>query len=82
MRLFNLPFRADSRCSCHTSNVNVVVSLFSERECMEKGSIESSPNTIYLSCLLVFSADQNGQFDRFERFCVPLVICYPVSAAL
>lgn len=36
----------------------------------------------YLSFYLVFSADQNGQFDRFERFYVPLAICYPVSAAL
>ena len=52
VRLFNLPFRADSGCSCHASNVDVVFSLFNERECMEKGSIESSPNTIYLSCLL------------------------------
>jgi len=30
-------FRADSRCSCHESNVNVVFSLFNKRECMEKG---------------------------------------------
>jgi len=51
-RLFNLPFRADSRCSCHASNVNVVFSLFNEWECMEKGSIKSSPNTNYLTCLL------------------------------
>ena len=49
-RLFNLPFRADSRCSRHASNVNVVFSLFNERECTEKGSIGSSPNTICLSC--------------------------------
>ena len=38
-RLFNLPtgkkFRADSRCSCHASNVNVVFDHFNERECME-----------------------------------------------
>ena len=26
---------------------------------------------------LVFSADQNGQFDRFERFCVPLADLLP-----
>ena len=39
-RLFNLPFNADSKCSCHASNVNVVFSLFNERECKEKGSIE------------------------------------------
>ena len=32
--------------------MNVVFSLFNERECEEKGSIESSPNTIHLSCLL------------------------------
>ena len=31
-------------------------SLFNERECMEKGSIESSPNTIYLSCLRTWSS--------------------------
>ena len=51
---------------------------------MEKGSIESSPNKnkSTLVVYLVFSADQNGQFDRFERFYVPLAICYPVSAAL
>ena len=48
VRLFNLPFRADSSCSCHTLNVNVVFSLFHARECM----IKSSPNTIYRSCLL------------------------------
>jgi len=58
VRLFNLPFRADSRCSCHASNVNVVFSLVNERECMEKGSIESSPNTIYLSCLRTWSSLQ------------------------
>ena len=45
---------------------------------MEKGSIESSPNKnkSTLVVYLVVSADQNGQFDRFERFCVPLAICY------
>ena len=32
--------------------LNVVLSLCNERECMEKGLIESSPNTVYLSCLL------------------------------
>ena len=54
VRLFNLPFRDDSSCSCQALNVNVVFSLFlfHERECMEKRSIESSPNTIYFSCLL------------------------------
>ena len=31
---------------------------------------------------LVVSADQNGQFDWVERFCVPLAICYPASEAL
>ena len=31
-------------------------SLFNERECMEKGSMESSPNTIYLSCLRTWSS--------------------------
>ena len=43
-RLFNL--------STGEKKVNVVFSLFYERECMEKESIESSLNTIYLSCLL------------------------------
>ena len=77
-------FRADSRCSCYASNVNVVFSLFNERECMEKESIESSPNK-NKSTLVVYvavSADQNGQFHRFERFYVSLAICYPVSATL
>ena len=33
--------------------LNVVLSLCNERECMKKDSvIESSPNTVYLSCLL------------------------------
>ena len=47
---------------------------------MEKGSIESSPNKnkSTLVVYVVVSAD----FDRFERFYVPLAICYPVSAAL
>ena len=63
--------------------MNVVFSFFNERECMEKGSIESSPNKNKSTLVVysVFSADQNGQFDRFERFYVPLPICYPVSAA-
>ena len=75
---------ADFRYSCHASNVNVVFSLFNERECIEKGSIESHPNNnkSTLVVYLVLSADQNGQFARFERFCVPLALCYPVSAAL
>ena len=36
---------------------------------MEKGSIESSPNKNKSTIVvyLVVSADQNGQFDRFER---------------
>ena len=47
---------------------------------MEKGSIESSPNKNKSTFVVyvVVSAD----FDRFERFYVPLAICYPVSAAL
>ena len=52
--------------------MNVVFSLFNKRECIEKGSIESSPNK-NKSTLVVYvavSADQNGQFDRFERFYV------------
>ena len=60
--------------------MNTVFSLFNERECMKKGSIESSPNKNKSSLVVyvVVSAD----FDRFERFYVPLAICYPVSAAL
>ena len=46
--------------------MNVVFSLFNERECMEKGSIEPIPNTVpsILVVYLVFSADQNGQFNN------------------
>ena len=42
---------------------------------MEKGSIESSSNKnkSTLVVYLVVSADQNGQLDRFERFCVRFV---------
>ena len=46
----------------------------------DRSSQVQIPSTLVV--YLVFSADQNGQFDRFERFCVPLAICYPVSAAL
>ena len=51
---------------------------------MEIGSIELSPNKLKSTSVvyLVVSAAQNGQFDRFVRFCVALAICYPVSAAL
>jgi len=52
---------------------------------MEIGLIESSPNkrkSTSVVYVVVVSAAQNGQFDRFKRFCVPLAICYPVSAAL
>ena len=60
--------------------MNTVFSLFNERECMKKGSIESSPNKNKSSLVVyvVVSAD----FDQFEGFYVPLAICYPVSAAL
>ena len=47
---------------------------------MDKGLIESSPNKIK-STLVVYVV-VSAVFDRFERFYVPLAICYPVSAAL
>ena len=81
MRLFDLPTgKKNSGLTPGASKVNVVFSLFNERECMEKGSIESSPNKNKSTFVVyvVVSAD----FDRFERFYVPLAICYPVSAAL
>ena len=36
----------------------------------DRSSQVQIPSTLVV--YLVFSADQNGQFDRFERFCVPL----------
>jgi len=41
---------------------------------MEIGLIKSSPNKHKSTSVvyLVVSAAQNGQFDRFERFCIPL----------
>ena len=46
--------------------MNVVFSLFNERECMEKGSIKSSPNKNKSTVVvyMVVSADQNDHFDR------------------
>jgi len=46
----------------------------------DRSSQVQIPSTLVV--YLVFSADQNRQFDRFERFCMPLAIFYPVSAAL
>ena len=41
----------------------------------DRSSQVQIPSTLVV--YLVFSADQNGQFDRFERFCVPLADLLP-----
>ena len=42
----------------------------------DRSSQVQIPSTLII-VYLVFSADQNGQFDRFERFCVPLADLFP-----
>jgi len=82
VRLFNLPFRADSSCSCHALNVMLFLASSMREYVWKKDRLSQVQIPSTLVVYLVFSADQNGRFDRFERFCVPLAICYPVSAAL